>query len=238
MRLLASSIVVLALVATLCSTMSVQAQRMSPEEAQAAWTLQASHVAGKLKLSKEQTTKLVDAYKRARESYPEALGKARKEARAKAAPEERRGMGRIMREVRQKVTKAETEKFAKDVGAFLGKKKTKQAVKQLRTFSGSLDKIVNIVAGLELDKEKQAKALDIVSAYDAESTAARQKAMAGGDRDAMRAVSEKQQAKLEEAMSKILSEAEFRVWGRATGSRSGGPGPRGRSRKGEGSPNR
>ncbi len=235
MRLLASSILVLALVAALCSTMSVQAQRMSPEDAQAAWTLQASHVAGKLELSKEQTTKLVDAYRKARESYPEVLGKARKEARAKAAPEERRGMGRIMREVQQKVAKAETEKFAKDVGTFLGKKKTKQAARQLGRFSGSLDKIVNIVAGLELDKAKQAKALDIVSAYDAESTAARQKAMAGGDRDAMRAVSETQRAKLNEAMSKVLSEEEFRTWVRTVGGRP----PRSSARGGgEGSPNR
>jgi hypothetical protein len=197
---------------------------MTPEETQAAWTLEASHVAGKLKLSGEQTTKLVDAYKKARESGDEALSKAREEARANADTEDRQAMFQAMREAQGKVTKAETEKFAKAVSEFLDKEKTETAVKQLGTFSGSLDEMVNTVAGLKLDNEKQAKALDIVSAYTVESTAAREKAMAGGDREAMRAVFEEQRTKLNEAMGKVLSEEQLAKWTEATARRGGGRG--------------
>jgi len=204
---------------------------MTPEQAQAAWTLQASHVAGKLEISKEQTTKLVDAYKKARASCSEAMTKAREEARANADTEDRQAMRQAMREAQQKVTKAETEKFAKAVGAILDKEKTGKAVKQLGTFSGSLDRMVNVVAGLKLDKAKQAKALDIVSAYTVESTAALAKARASGDRESMRGLFQEQRTKLNEAMGKVLSEEQMTKWteanarrGRSGGRRGGGAG--------------
>jgi len=235
MRPFTRSILVLALVAVLCSAMSVQAQqargprgprgpRMAPEQTQAVWTLQASHVAGKLKLSKEETTKLVDAYKKARESYNEALRKVREEARAGADTEDRQAVRQAMREGQQKVTKAETGKFAKAVGAILDKEKTKLALKHLGTFSGSWDRMVYTIAGLKLDEEKQAKALDIVNAYVVELTAAREKAIASGDRGSMREVFQKQRAKLNEAMGKVLSEEELAKWTEANarrGSRRG-----------------
>jgi hypothetical protein len=197
---------------------------MTPEQAQAVWTLQASHVAGKLELSKEQTAKLVDAYKKARESYNKAVRKAWAEARASADVEDRRAMFRAMREAQGKLTKAETDKFAKAVGAILDKEETKLAVTHLGTFSGELDRMVSTIAGLKLDEAKQAKALDIVSGYVVESTAAREKAMAGGDRQAMRAVFQKQRTKLNEAMGKVLSEEELAKWAEATGPRGGGMG--------------
>jgi hypothetical protein len=131
-----------------------------------------------------------------------------------------------MREAQEKATKSETEKLAKTVGAFLDKDKTAKAVKQLGGFSSQLDRMVNIVAGLKLDKATQAKALDIVSAYDAEYTAARRKAMASGDREAMRAARQEQGAKLNEAMGKVLSEEQMTKWTAATSRRGRGGGRR------------
>ena len=227
MRPLTRSVLILALVAALSFATSVQAQemrgqrgpQMSPEDAQAAWTLEASHVAGKLGLAEEETTKLVDAYKKARESYNEAVGKAREEVRANAADTEDR---QAMREAQEKITKAETEKFAKAVGAFLDEAKAKTAVTQLGTFSGSLDRMVNVIAGLKLDKVKQSEALDLVSAYVVESTAARAKAMASGDRESMRTMFQEQRTKLNEAMAKILSEEQLTKWTEATARRGRG----------------
>jgi hypothetical protein len=46
--------------------------------------------------------------------------------------------------------------------------------------------------------------------------------MAGGDREGMRAVSQKQQAKLDEDMGKVLSEEQLAKWTEATARRRGG----------------
>ena len=228
MRPLTHLVLILAVVAALCFATSVQAQpmrgqrgpQMSPEEAQAAWTLEASHVAGKLKLSKEETTKLVDAYKKVRESYSAAVRKAMEEAMAEGVDtQDRQAMRAAMREIQEKITKAETEKFAKALGAFLDKEKTKKAVTQLGSFSGSLDRMVNVIAGLKLDKAKQAEALDLVNAYVAESSAAFAKARASGDRESMRAVFQEQRTKLNEAMAKVLSEEQLAKWTEATARR-------------------
>ncbi len=43
--------------------------QLAPEKAQAAWTLAVRGVANELGLSKEATSKLIDAYKAARENY-------------------------------------------------------------------------------------------------------------------------------------------------------------------------
>jgi len=228
MRPLTHLVLVLAVVAALCFATSVQAQQMrgqrglqmTPEEAQAAWTLEASHVAGKLGLSKEETTKLVDEYKKVRESYSAAVRKAMEEAMASGVDTgDRQAIRAAMREIQEKITKAETEKFAKALGAFLDKEKTKKAVTQLGSFSGSLDRMVNVIAGLKLDKAKQAEALDLVNAYVVESSAARDKAMAGGDFESMRTVFQELRTKLNEAMAKVLSEEQLAKWTEATARR-------------------
>lgn len=228
MRPLTHLVLILALVAALCFATSVQAQqmrgqrgpRMTPEEAQAAWTLEASHVAGKLGLSKEETTKLVDAYKKVRESYSTAVREAMEEVMANAAGTgDRQAIREAMGEVQGKIAKAETEKFAKALGAFLDKEKTEKAVTQLGAFSGSLDRMVNVIAGLKLDKAKQAEALDLVNAYVVESTAARRKVMASGDFESMRTVFQELRTKLNEAMAKVLSEEQLAKWTEATARR-------------------
>ena len=223
MRPLTRPIPALVLAAALCFATSVEPQRvvevrrprMSPEQTQAAWTLQANHVAGKLELSKEQTTKLVDAYKKARESYNETVRKARQEARASVDSGDRRARFQVMRDAQQKVTKAETEEFAKAVGAFLDEEKAKTAVKQLGTFSRELDRMVNVIAGLELDESKLAKALDTVSTYVVESMAARARAMASPDMEALTVLRE-QRTKLNEAVAKLLSKEQLTMWNEAT----------------------
>lgn len=80
------SVFLLVMGVMLCSGGPAQAKSagVSSEQAQSVWTLQARHAAGKLGLSKEQTAKLVDAYRSARKSYSRAAGKVwRKPAKGK-----------------------------------------------------------------------------------------------------------------------------------------------------------
>lgn len=228
MRPLTHLVLILAVVAALCFATSVQAQQMrgqrgpqiTPEEAQAAWTLEASHVAGKLGLSKEETTKLVDEYKKVRESYSAAVRKAMEEAMASGVDtQDREAIRAAMREIQEKITKAETEKFAKALGAFLDKEKTEKAVTQLGSFSGSLDRMVNVIAGFKLDNAKQVEALDLINAYVVESSAARDKAMASDDFESMRTVFQELRTKLNEAMAKVLSAEQLAKWTEATARR-------------------
>src|SRR3954469_21448426 len=53
---------------------------LSPEKAKAAWDLEATGVATRLKLTADQTKSLVSAYESARTSQQAAMEKARKEA--------------------------------------------------------------------------------------------------------------------------------------------------------------
>ena len=53
--------------------------RLTPEKAEAAWTLQAEGVAGDLNLKKKQVTSLVEAYVAARKSQQEAMTALRSE---------------------------------------------------------------------------------------------------------------------------------------------------------------
>lgn len=157
MRSFTRSALILVMVVALCFAAAVQAQQsqMSPEQAQVVWTLQAHHAAGKLELSEEQTTQLVATYKIARESYKEAMGKAWQASRAKRGTGGRWWL---------KVSKAETEKFAGAVRAFLSEEKAKQAIERLGTFDRQWDAMVKGTVALNLE-EKQTVALEVISTY-------------------------------------------------------------------------
>ncbi len=151
------SVLILVMVAALCSAVAVQAQlsQMSPEQAQVVWTLQAEHAAGMLELSEDQTTQLVTAYQKARGSYNSAMGKAWQTARAK------KGSGRRWW---LEISKAESDKFAGALGAFLSEEKTKKTIERLGTFDRQWDAMVKGTIALNLE-QKQADALEAISTY-------------------------------------------------------------------------
>jgi hypothetical protein len=225
-----------AIVAALCFAAFAQAQmrgrggpQMSPEEASAVWTLQATHVAGSLDLSKEQTTTMVDAYKVARESYQTAVREKMEAAMADAGEGDRRARFQAMREAQEEVAKAEIAKLEKALSGF-GEEKTKTAVAQLGTFSVEWDRMVQVVAGLNLG-DKQDEALDLVGTYNVDYTAARNEVMAGGDFQAMRGVRQEYKTQLDDGLKAILSEEQMASWTEATqrrGRRGGGGGMGGR----------
>jgi len=210
-----------AIVAVLCFATFAQAQtrgqrraRMSPEEAAAVWTLQATHVAGTLDLSKDQTTKLVDAYKSARENYVASYRERMEAVMSDAGQGDRRARSRAMREAQQEVAKAEIAKLEKALSG-VGDEKVKKAVAQLGTFSGEWDRMVQVIAGFNLG-DKQAKALDLASTYNADYTAARNEAMAGGNFQAMRDLRQEYKTKLDDGLKSILSEEQMTSWTEAT----------------------
>ena len=152
MRLSTRRILIPAIVAALCFASFAQAQmrgqrgpQMSPEEAAAVWTLQATHVAGSLALSKEHTTTLVDAYKAARDSYQTAVREKMREMRGGADEGDRQARFRGMREAQQEVAKAEIAKLEKALSG-IGEEKTKKAVAQFGTFSGEWDRMVQVIS--------------------------------------------------------------------------------------------
>jgi len=225
-------ILIPAIVAALCFAAFAHAQTrgqrrppMSQEEATAVWTLQANHVAGTLDLSKEQTAKLVDAYKTARESYQTAYRERREAAMADAGQGDRRARSRAMREAQQEVAKAEIAKLEKALSG-IGEEKVKKAVAQLGTFSGEWDRMVQVIAGFKLG-DKQAKALELVTTYVVDSTAARNKAVASGDFESMRGIGREQRTKLDDGLKAILSEEQMASWTEATQRRRRGGMPGG-----------
>ena len=231
MRVSTRRILIPAIVVALCFAAFVQAQmggqrgpQMSPEEAAAAWTLQATHVARALDLSKEQTTTLVDAYKAARESYQTAVREKMQEMRGGADEGDRQARFRGMREAQQEVAKAEIAKLEKALSG-IGEEKTKKAVAQLGTFNGEWDRMVQVIAGFNLG-DKQGKALDLTSTYNLDYTATRNEVMASGDREAMRGVREEHKTKLDDGLKAILSEEQMASWTQATQRRGRGGGGR------------
>ena len=232
MRLSTRRILIPAIVAALCFASFAQAQmrgqrgpRMSPEEAAAVWTLQATHVAGSLDLSKEHTTTLVDAYKAARASYQTSYRERMQAAMADAGEGDRQARGRAMREAQQEVAKAEIAKLEKALSG-VGAEKVKKVVAQLGTFGGDWDRMVQVIAGFKLG-DKQGKALDLISAYNADYTAARNEATAGGDRQAMRGLRQEYRTKLDDGLKAVLSEEQMTSWTETTQRRGRGGGRQG-----------
>ncbi len=194
--------------------------RLTPEQSKAAWAIEAKHVAGKLELSEEATGKLVKAYSDAQTAYAESMNKKREELQAQGG--DREGMRGAFRKAMEEVRTAEREKFSAALAAFLNEEQTKKVVSQLGGFNGSLDNMVNILAGFKLE-DKQAKALDLVLAYTLEQT--KLWTQATGEQQDFAALREKMTAlktKLDTDLGEILSNEQLAKWKEATAPRGRG----------------
>ncbi|MBI2424101.1 MAG: hypothetical protein HYV27_14820 [Candidatus Hydrogenedentes bacterium] len=206
--------------------------QISKEDLAAVFTLQAKGVATELGLNEENTGKLVAAYEASRASHRTAMEAMRGpeggpgDGPGGGGP----GGGRERWEAMTKANKAESDKLAAAVGAFLTPEQTKQAVAVLGTYSRQWDRMVHILAGFKLDAEKGQKAFSLVAKFVAEGEAARAAAMASGDprsvRDKMMAMKEK----LDADLAGVLSPEQAAKWKEETarrGGRDGGRGPGG-----------
>ena len=135
-------------------------QRLSADEATAAWTAQAAGVATRLQLDDAATAALVEAYVGARTAHREAL-EARRAERADGERGERRrgtrGPDPATVEARDDLRAA--------LGSHLETEAVDTAMQSLGRFDRRWDMMVHAIAGFELDAARRDAALRTVQQY-------------------------------------------------------------------------
>ncbi|UCD75662.1 MAG: EF-hand domain-containing protein [Phycisphaerales bacterium] len=215
--------------------------RLTPERAEAAWKLQAGGVAHGLALNEANTAKMIEAYVKARKSYADGVQKLRDERRSdpdrarggegggrgdRDAGGERGAGGRAgrpgddsrqnMRDQMQELLKTEQEKLEAELAMFLAGDQLKYAAYVLGSFDSSWDRMVDMIAGFELGRDKTMKALKPIEVYIAETTKLRGTGERGANAQPMREARQK----MDKAMESILDErqmARFRRSGAGRG---------------------
>ncbi len=200
--------------------------RLTSEQSEAAWKVEAQHVGAKLGLADEAKGKLVDAYVQMRKDALKAWEERR--ASGERGPDAREDMRKAM----QELADSARENLKKEVSAFLDEKQTETAVQRLTGFDARGDLMVHVLAGMNLG-EKLEEALELVTNYAVESRALmRSRFEAGAPQEGFREKVMALRTKLDEDLSKILSEEQMASWKVAIGmgggmGRRGGEGPRG-----------
>ena len=207
-------------------------QRLTDEQAKAAWELQAATMAKGLEVKGENAKKMVELYVKARQSYAkgmEDLRAKRQEANrgdrergeGQAPPDRRRGgqrgVGTEAREEMTKLADAERKKLADGLGAFLEGRELEYATEVLGSFNPGWDNMVHAISVLKMDKDKTGQALKVIEAHIAETVVLRR----SGDRDGQREAQAAARAKLTEKMKAILDEEQFAQFQQAMGGRRG-----------------
>jgi len=182
--------------------------QLDPEKAQAAWTLAARGVANELGLSKKVTSQLVDAYKAARESYQKAL-------------QGLSGGGGGFQAFRDLAGK-ERGKLETALKGFLSDEQAAKAMTSLGTFNREWDRLLDVLAGFNLDDKKLFKALALVCTYVVDYSKAANTAMANQDWQSIRTARETHKGKLDSGMAEILSQEQLTTWNEATAPRRRG----------------
>jgi hypothetical protein len=195
---------------------------LEPDDAKAAWALQAEHAAGKLKLDEETTDKLVKAYQAARTSFQASL-----EAKMSALreTEDRSARREAYRAAFTEVRNSEQAKFEKELETFLTEEQSENIAELLGAFDPRSDQMVHTIAGFELG-DKQADALDLVDAYIKKQSEIRE-SMTGEQSD-FSAYRDKMMAakgELDTALEPLLTADQLATWKEATTYRRGGRRP-------------
>ncbi len=172
-----------------------------------AWETQAKTVAASLTLSAEQTTKLVEVYRAARDSHTTA-------ADAVAGPAERPDL-RKMRQVNQ----AERAKFETALQGFLNQEQTEKALLTLGSFFRRWDGMVEVLEGMHLADKPREEVLKLTADYVAQWNKAMQVAIASGNKESMREQANELKDKLDAEVAKFLSPEQMAKWTDATGKR-------------------
>ncbi len=203
--------------------------RLSPEQLDAAWTLEAQGVSKDIGLNDGDTAKVVAAYKTSRTSHQKAMDDLT------ATGERGPGMFQQM----QDIAIAERAKLAAELETAIGKEKADKAVAVLGTYGRGWDRLVDTLASFKLEPAKQSAGLTKIAEHIVEVDKAQQDAFASFDMEGLRAASQESKSRLDAAMADILSAEQLTVWNERTarGGGRGGPGgpggPGGRGGPGE-----
>lgn len=192
-------IVALFLLYSGANSFAQQRTALSPEKQEAAQKMEAQYVAKNLKLSDENTSKLVTAYMKARKSLTDAREALRSE-------------GTRDFQASRDLSDKESKKLEGEIGKFLDEKQVKQAMESLGTFNTSWDRMVDALAGYKLEEKQLNKALDKVHAYVIDSTKLMQEARESGSFREMRPKFQELRDKLDKAMEGILSAEQLEQW--------------------------
>ncbi len=168
--------------------------------------MEAQYIANKLKLSDENTSKLVAAYLKARKSLTDARQALRSEGT--------RGW-----EGYRDLFDKESKKLEGELGKFLKEKQVKKAMESLGTFNTSWDRMVDALAGFKLEEKALNKALDKVNAYVIDSAKLMQEARESGSFQEIRPKFQELREKLNKAIGGILSEEQLEQWKQVTARR-------------------
>lgn len=175
--------------------------RMSAEELEKVWTTEATCAAGALKMSKEETAKMVKAYVGALKAYQE---KVQALPRTRESFEQRRELAeKAQADLKAALAKAVGEEKA-------GKALAAMGPFGMRGFG--LDRMVNELLGFKLPKEKLSKAVAAVMKYNVELNKVFTAARDSGDREGMREKMQGLSEALNKELSGLLSEEQMATW--------------------------
>jgi hypothetical protein len=172
---------------------------LSPEKEMAAQTIEAQFVGKSLQLSDDNTSKLAQAYIKARKSLNDAR-------------QALRGQGTTGFQAFQELTEKESKKLEADIKKFLNDDQVKKSMESLGTFNTTWDRMVDALAGYKLEKKAMDKALAKVHDYIIESAKLMQQARASGSFQEVRPKLQELRDKLDKAMESILSKDQLEQW--------------------------
>ncbi len=220
-----------------------QGTQLEPEQTEAARTLAARGVAHDLALSEENASKLIDAYKAARESYDaaraEMIGSAMGGGGMMGGGMAGGGMmgggmagggmmgGGMAGGLNLEFVTAEQDKLEEALTDFLSADQVSKALESLGTFSSNWDNQLNVIAGFDLDDETLFKALALINTYVVDSEKAIEAAMTNQDFHTMISAMQTHKAALDGALADILSSYQFVMWISKTITRTRGAGAHG-----------
>ncbi len=187
---------------------------LSPEQAEEAWNLEANHVARKLELSPDLSTKLAAAYVQARRDHGMAMrdalggprgGGPRGGDRQDGAPDAER-VREIERMRREKIDEARAS-LQKSISAFLNESQTTEAVRRLGGFSRQWDQMALTLKKFNLG-DQQSAAMELAHEYTIEAEQMLQDGPTGSLRDQLKA----RRDVLDTAVGKYLTAAQLEQW--------------------------
>jgi hypothetical protein len=210
---------------------------LSPEQLAKVWQAQSDTVAGKLELAKEDAGKLGVAYKSARESHDQESQKIANEGGG--------GGGGMM--AMMELNMSERGKLETALKEFISGDKLASAMASLGTFNRQADRMVNAILELNLDAEKNKKALLVIDDFTVANGKSMEDAIASGDFQSIRTSMQEQRAKVETDLAAVLSPEQLEEYKAKTATRrrgdgqggpgGGGPGGQGGGRqRGPGAP--
>ena len=199
--------------------------QLAPEQAKAAWELQARHLSQNLGLNEEQTKNVVAAYVSSRDKHAESMRQLMEKMReGRGSPEEDPQVRRDeMQKAFEDLNKADRAALQAELAKSMSAEQVEKAIVPLGSFNPNWDAMVNSVAGFKLEPAKNKQAMDAVQSY--AGTIAR--AAVDTDPEARRTANQQARTKVSDEMKALLTEEQFGQFERTLSGPRGAAGRRG-----------